>query len=203
MRTSPGEETQLCVLALPPGCYAAKQNERRSSPSPKHTPFLMRVDPGAMRESRPFPGRLQRHREPTPEPGSLQEKRHQLEIFALMPVRQPAPAPGRRRRKDCRRSSRSPACVYTRGCTWRISAGDPGRRMQQPLSKRGVISCALPERATRSRHGLSPDTAADHPPPDKKAHGGGLARHGCYERTALYDRTSPKDVGRKNSIICR
>lgn len=60
-----------------------------------------------------------------------------------------------------------------------------------------------PDQAKRSRHGLSPDTAADHPPPDKKAHGGGLAQHGCYERTASYDRASPKDVGRKNSIICR
>lgn len=61
VRTSPGEETQLCVLALQSSCYTVKQNERHSSPSPKHTPFLMRVDPGAMWESRPFPGRLQRH----------------------------------------------------------------------------------------------------------------------------------------------
>lgn len=34
--------------------------------------------------------------------------------FALMLAHQPAPAPGRRR-KDCRRSPRSPACAYTRG----------------------------------------------------------------------------------------
>lgn len=32
--------------------------------------------------------------------------------FALMPARQLAPAPGRRRRKDCRLSRCSPACVY-------------------------------------------------------------------------------------------
>lgn len=125
--------------------------------------------------------------------GARQPPRKETRVgnFALMPARQPAPAPGRRRRKDCRRSPCSPACAYTRGCTQRISAGDPGRRMQRLLSECGVICCVLPDRATASWRGLSPETAADHPPSDKKAHGGGLARQGCYESTVPYNHASP------------
>lgn len=70
------------------------------------------------------------------------------------------------------------------------SAGDPGRGMQQLLSKCRVTCCAQPDRATRGWHGPNPKMAADHPPLDKETHGGWLARPGCYERTASYDRAS-------------
>lgn len=47
--------------------------------------------------------------------GARQPPRKETRVgnFALMPARQPAPAPGRRR-KDCRRSPRNPACAYRR-----------------------------------------------------------------------------------------